>query len=66
MCERNIGKVALYLRSATGTYPTARHTYAVIQLPSRLVPFDHQPGTYHADLMALSDHNVQWINIMSF
>ena len=54
VCERNLGQVALYLRSAAGTYPTARHTYAVGQLPTGLVSFNRQPGTYHADLMALS------------
>lgn len=54
VCERNLNQVALYLRSAAGTYPTARHTFAVGQLPTGLVSFNRQPGTYHADLMALS------------
>ena len=26
VCQRNLGQVALYLRSAAGTYPAARHT----------------------------------------
>ena len=60
VCERNLGQVALYLRSAAGTYPTAQHTYAVGQLPTGLVSFNRQPGTYHADLMALSGPSAQW------
>lgn len=60
VCERNLGQVALYLRSAAGTYPTARHTFAVGQAPSGLVTFNRQPGVYHADLMALSGPSAQW------
>ena len=60
VCERNLGQVALYLRSAAGTYPTARHTYAVGQAPSGLVTFNRQPGVYRADLMALSGPSAQW------
>lgn len=53
VCERNLGQVALYQRSAAGTYPTARHTYPVGQLPTGLVSFNRQPGTNQADLVAL-------------
>jgi hypothetical protein len=60
VCERGLGQVALYLRSAAGTYPTARHTFAVGQSPSGLVTFNRQPGVYHADLMALSGPSAQW------
>ena len=60
VCERTLGQVALYLRSAAGTYPTARHTYAVGQSPSGLVSFNRQPGIYHADLLALSGPSAQW------
>ena len=60
VCERTLGQVALYLRSAAGTYPAARHTYAVGQSPSGLVSFNRQPGIYHADLLALSGPSAQW------
>ena len=60
VCERNLGQVALYMRSATGTYPKAKFTYAVGQNPSGLVSFNRQAGTYHADLMALSGPSSQW------
>ena len=60
VCERHLDQVALYLRSAAGTYPTARYTYAVGQAPSGLVTFNRQPGIYRADLMALSGPSAQW------
>jgi hypothetical protein len=61
VCERNLNQVALYMRSAAGTYPTAKYTYAVGQAPSGLVVFNRTPGQqYHADLMALSGPSSQW------
>ena len=60
VCERNLGQVALYMRSAAGTYSTAKYTYAVGKSPSGLVSFNHNPGIYHADLMALSGPSSQW------
>lgn len=60
VCERTLGQVALYLRSAAGTYPAAKFTYAVGQSPSGLVSFNRQAGVYHADLMALSGPSAQW------
>lgn len=60
ICERNLGQVALYMRSSAGTYPTAKFTYAVGRAPSGLVSFNHEAGRYHADLMALSGPSSQW------
>ncbi|MDQ2769614.1 MAG: T9SS type A sorting domain-containing protein [Bacteroidota bacterium] len=60
VCERNLNQVALYLRSAAGTYPTARHTFNVGLAPSGVVTFNRQPGIYRADLMALSGPSAQW------
>ncbi|GAB3639108.1 hypothetical protein GCM10027422_46990 [Hymenobacter arcticus] len=60
VCERKLGQVALYMRSAAGTYPTAKFTYDVGQGPSGLVVFNHLPGRYHASLMAVSGPSSQW------
>ena len=60
VCERNLGQVVLYMRSAAGTYPTAKYTYAVGQAPSGLVSFNREAGRYHADLMAVSGPSSQW------
>lgn len=60
VCERKLGQVALYMRSAAGTYPKAKFTYAVGQGPSGLVVFNHNPGRYHASLMAVSGPSSQW------
>ena len=60
VCERNLGQVALYMRSAAGTYPKAKFTYDVGQSPSGLVSFGRNRNVYSADLMALSGPSSQW------
>jgi hypothetical protein len=60
VCQRSLGQVALYMRSAAGTYPTAKFTYAVGQSPTGLVAFNLNPRLTSSNLMALSGPSSQW------
>jgi hypothetical protein len=60
VCERKLGQVALYMRSAAGTYPKAKFTYPVGQSPSGLVAFNLNPRLPSSNLLAVSGPSSQW------